>query len=209
LASGAIHGRLFTQDGVSSLAPARGHDKMAGAGRSHYEMLAQTLGERVQTTRLARAVLLLLFLSCMLALGLWPQSCRPPPSCQLWSCSRPLASAPSDRWPAWPATSSGHFDRTPRDNLQLDAAKRWLAVHHAHVRSASSAAGSHARLAFLGDSITEGWVRTGFSSNAESIAQPECERIWRQAFGRCASAFTVGAFVGTCEGTYLLACTNR
>lgn len=47
-----------------------------------------------------------------------------------------------------------------------------------------SAEGSRAKVAFLGDSITEGWIRTGFSARRDSLPQPECERIWRQAFGR-------------------------
>lgn len=43
-------------------------------------------------------------------------------------------------------------------------------------------AGSAARLVFLGDSITEGWLRTGLSASSPSVMQPACERIWTDSF---------------------------
>ena len=40
------------------------------------------------------------------------------------------------------------------------------------------------RLAIIGDSITEGWIRTGFSASQPSVAQPEAAAIWRASFGK-------------------------
>ena len=98
----------------------------------------------------------------------------PPPfrsTCALhWSCTTPLARTPADAWPS------------PRPELDVAATSRWHALHDSHVQQARRARGS--RLVFLGDSITEGWLRTGLSARGESIAQPACGAIWRRAFGR-------------------------
>ena len=93
------------------------------------------------------------------------------PTCALhWSCDTPLARAPADAWPS------------PRPELDATATSNWHVLHDSHVQQAHRARGT--RLVFLGDSITEGWLRTGFSARAASIAQPACEAIWRRAFGR-------------------------
>jgi len=137
----------------------------------------RALGGRPRTTAEAfpyTLALCLSLISAALLLGFGRVSCAPPLGCRLWSCTRPLAVSADDRWPA------------PRDNLAPDVAKRWLALHREQVRSATSVEVARSQLAFLGDSITEGWVRTGFSPRAQSLPQPACERIWRQTFGRYA-----------------------
>ena len=95
---------------------------------------------------------------------------RSGPTCELWSCDRPLVSSPSEAWPR------------PRPELDASATARWHELHAMHVAAARRSQGT--RLLFIGDSITEGWLRTGFSARAESIAQPACEAIWRESFGR-------------------------
>ena len=111
--------------------------------------------------------------SAVLALAYltWTRWARSPyPACRAWSCTAALMSDPSGRWPA------------PRDDLPADALKRWHKLHERHLAEAESAGDS--RLVFLGDSITEGWLRTGFSTRKESEPQPACEVIWNRSFGR-------------------------
>lgn len=97
----------------------------------------------------------------------WPSLLPSHPPCRAWSCHTPRITRPQARWPS------------PRDDLSTDALKRWHALHELHVGQAR-ARGSD--LVFLGDSITEGWLRTGFSSLRESLPQPECEAVWQRAF---------------------------
>ena len=97
-------------------------------------------------------------------------SMRSSSTCELWSCNRPLISSLSEAWPQ------------PRPELDASATARWHALHATHVDAARRSQGT--RLVFIGDSITEGWLRTGFSARAESIPQPACDTIWREAFGR-------------------------
>ena len=101
----------------------------------------------------------------------WSRSSRSPhTACQAWSCTAALVSDPSGRWPA------------PRDDLPAEALNRWHRLHARHLAEAES--GTDVRLVFLGDSITEGWLRTGLSARTESLAQPACEAIWNRSFGR-------------------------
>ena len=100
------------------------------------------------------------------------------PSCRRWSCTSPLVRDAADRWPS------------PRDNLDDDARKRWRAVHAEQMTAARAAAS--ARVAFVGDSITEGWIRTGFSATQPSVPQPEAEAIWRESFARRYNAVNLG-----------------
>ena len=97
-------------------------------------------------------------------------STRSASTCELWSCDRPLVSSQSEAWPQ------------PRPELDASATARWHELHATHVAAARRSQGT--RLVFIGDSITEGWLRTGFSARAESIPQPACDAIWREAFSR-------------------------
>jgi len=165
---------------------------------ARYQTLRRALGGQLRTSVVAFPFTLALCLSLTGAGALItifrPVACETPPrGCLLWSCTQPLAHTADDRWPAEPASVTA-AQRTPRDNLDRDAAQRWLALHREQVRSASTADAARVQLAFLGDSITEGWLRTGFSPRAESLPQPECERIWRQTFGRCATVAGYGPF---------------
>ena len=92
-------------------------------------------------------------------------------TCELWSCDRPLVRSPTDTWPA------------PRPELDASATARWQKLHAMHLQEAKHSA-QGARVVFIGDSITEGWLRTGLSARVESIPQPRCEAIWQQSFGR-------------------------
>ena len=105
--------------------------------------------------------------------------CSGGPACEMWSCERPLAHGLHDQWPQWPPVAS---DAIPRDNLPLAAAERWRALHRSQAEAAGRATGAN-QVAFLGDSITEGWIRSGFSGRAPSVAQPLCEAIWTESFG--------------------------
>ena len=104
--------------------------------------------------------------------------CKGKQACETWSCERPLAHALHDQWPSWPPVAK---DGIPRDNLpSLQAEDRWRALHQSQVAAAEAA---HSTVvAFLGDSITEGWLRSGFSGRAPSVAQPKCEAHWKRAF---------------------------
>ena len=88
-------------------------------------------------------------------------TCATPPNCAAWSCDLALVASHDDEWPEWPMTEAPER-RTPRDNLAPPSAARWRVLHNAHL-SIADAATENNRLAFLGDSITEGWLRTGFS----------------------------------------------
>ena len=57
------------------------------------------------------------------------------------------------------------------------------ALHKQHIGEATRATAVN-RVAFLGDSITEGWWRSGFSGRVPSVAQPQCASIWKAHFGR-------------------------
>ena len=92
-------------------------------------------------------------------------------SCNAWSCERPLATSQSPEWPK------------PRPELHGDTLNRWTRLHESHVEEAARQ-GSTAKLVFLGDSITEGWLRTGFSARSRSLAQPACKSIWDASFGK-------------------------
>lgn len=92
------------------------------------------------------------------------------PTCEQWSCERPLVSSSDSRWPA------------PRPELREDDLGRWQRLHQQHVQEAAGSSDG-ARVAFLGDSITEGWVRTGFSTGGPSTDQPECRELWDASFG--------------------------
>ena len=116
------------------------------------------------------ALLVLLLRNC-------PQPAAHEPSCRRWSCTTPLVDNVLGRWPS-PRDNLG-----PRDNLDAAARTRWRAVHDEQMAAARAAAAS-ARVAFIGDSITEGWIRTGFSASQPSVAQPEAEAIWRASFGK-------------------------
>lgn len=110
-------------------------------------------------------------------------ACNPLPACHGWSCDAPLAYNLQDDWPSWPVAAEADR-RLPRDNLPSQAAEsRWLALHREQVAAAAEAT-SATKLVFLGDSITEGWVRSGFSGRAPSVKQPQCEAIFRETFGR-------------------------
>ena len=90
--------------------------------------------------------------------------------CTEWSCDRPLVEEVHGMWPA------------PRPELRGAALQRWRALHLSHCEQARS---THTHsVVFLGDSITEGWLRTGFSARVASVPQPRCEKIWQEAFGR-------------------------
>ena len=105
--------------------------------------------------------------------------CKGKKTCETWSCHRPLAHGLHDEWPQWPPVAP---DAIPRDNLPNPAAQqRWLELHRAQAAEAASA-DARTRIAFLGDSITEGWLRSGFSDRGLSVAQPRCEAHWRHAF---------------------------
>lgn len=92
-------------------------------------------------------------------------------------CSHPLATSPSD---IWPTATRDMENPSSRGNIPPLARARWAALHQQHLTEASTFNG---RVVFLGDSITEGWIRTGFSKRRKSLPQPECERIWQDAFG--------------------------
>jgi lysophospholipase L1-like esterase len=110
-------------------------------------------------------------------------TCSALPACRSWSCDAPLANSLHDEWPSWPPAAEA--DRQlPRDNLpNAEAEARWLALHREHAAAVAKVP-SATRIAFLGDSLTEGWIRSGFSGRAASVAQPQCERIWHETFGR-------------------------
>lgn len=111
-------------------------------------------------------------------------NCQGAAPCELWSCDTPLAHSLRDDWPAWPP--AGGVNAIPRDNLPDHGAEaRWRALHRQHMEEAQQAKPS-TEIAFLGDSITEGWIRSGFSGRKPSIAQPACEELWKAAFGRWA-----------------------
>ena len=102
------------------------------------------------------------------------------PPCHTWSCDRPLATELGEDWPAWPPAASNAI---PRDNLPSKGAEqRWRTLHAQQVAEAKAAT-AQTRVAFLGDSITEGWIRTGFSGRKPSMAQPQNEKLWRENFG--------------------------
>ena len=106
--------------------------------------------------------------------------CNPAPMCRIWSCSKPLAAQLEDEWPSWPPVSRNGI---PRDNLPgWSAEVRWRSLHRQQAAAAAAAA-PQTRLVFLGDSITEGWLRSGFSGTAPSIPQPVNEQLWHDAFG--------------------------
>ncbi|EOD17374.1 hypothetical protein EMIHUDRAFT_464202 [Emiliania huxleyi CCMP1516] len=106
--------------------------------------------------------------------------CNPAPMCRIWSCSKPLAASLEDEWPSWPPVSRNGI---PRDNLPgWSAEVRWRSLHRQQAAAAAAAA-PQTRLVFLGDSITEGWLRSGFSGTAPSIPQPVNEQLWHDAFG--------------------------
>ena len=108
--------------------------------------------------------------------------CSALPACHTWSCDTPLAFRLDDDWPSWPPAASID-DQLPRDNLpDVSAEVRWRTLHRKQVATAS-AASSATRVVFLGDSITEGWLRSGFSGRVPSVAQPECEALFRDFFG--------------------------
>ena len=108
--------------------------------------------------------------------------CEGAPPCETWSCRQPLAKALHDEWPSWPVAAEAAF-RIPRDNLpSADAEARWRALHRQQTALAAAATPSN-RVAFFGDSITEGWLRSGFSGRAPSVDQPQCAAIWRATFG--------------------------
>ena len=109
-------------------------------------------------------------------------TCSALPACHAWSCDAPLANGLHDEWPSWPP-AAGPERQLPRDNLLTpEAEARWLALHRQHAAAAAKAT-SATKVAFLGDSLTEGWVRSGFSGRVASVAQPRCEAIWRETFG--------------------------
>ena len=93
--------------------------------------------------------------------------------CTVWSCDQPLVEEVHSAWPA------------PRPELRGAALQRWQALHLSHCKQARSTStpNSHT-VVFLGDSITEGWLRTGFSAGVASVPQPRCKKIWQEAFGR-------------------------
>jgi lysophospholipase L1-like esterase len=109
-------------------------------------------------------------------------ACAPLPACNTWSCDRPLATELHDDWPAWPPAAANAI---PRDNLPSKSAEAsWRALHASQVAEAKVA--TRTRVAFLGDSITEGWLRTGFSGRKSSVAQPQNEELWHKTFGEWA-----------------------
>ena len=111
-----------------------------------------------------------------IALLLISRRCGSPPPvqrCARWGCDRPVLDDEAGDWPS------------PRPELTAeapDAMSRWRKLHLQHVTEAEQRGGS-ARVVFLGDSITEGWLRTGLSARQLSVSQPECEAIWTEAFG--------------------------
>mmetsp|Transcript_57666 Transcript_57666/g.95343 ORF Transcript_57666/g.95343 Transcript_57666/m.95343 type:complete len:430 (+) Transcript_57666:190-1479(+) len=92
------------------------------------------------------------------------------PSCLVWSCSQPLITSLESDWPE------------PRPELRSDALERWKTLHSSHVVAARTQ--SSAQIVFLGDSITEGWIRSGFSARGSTLPQPACEAIWNASFSR-------------------------
>lgn len=94
-------------------------------------------------------------------------------SCYRWGCDHPLITDTAGKWPP------------PRIELPSVPLARWRKLHDQHVLAAERD-GQRARVVFLGDSITEGWIRTGLSARGPSIAQPRCQAIWESAFGRWA-----------------------
>ena len=112
----------------------------------------------------AGAALVLLLRNC-------PQPAAHEPSCRRWSCTTPLVDNVLGRWPA-PRDNLG-----PRDNLDAAARTRWRAVHDEQMAPRAPRRLGARRL--HRDSITEGWIRTGFSASQPSVAQPEAAAIWR------------------------------
>ena len=131
------------------------------------------------------------FIACLLLVTVMLQlrsrgcSCQPLPSCNTWSCDSPLAYNLDDEWPSWPP-AAGPSEQLPRDNLpSATAESRWLALHREHTSLVARSIRA-TKVVFLGDSITEGWLRSGFSGNRLSVAQPQCELLWHQHFGEWA-----------------------
>lgn len=54
-------------------------------------------------------------------------------------------------------------------------------MHESQVEDAQR--GTESRIVFLGDSITEGWLRTGFSRRTASLPQPKNTRLFYESLG--------------------------
>ena len=109
-------------------------------------------------------------------------ACTGGKACETWSCDEPLAYSIEDQWPSWPPARLA--DGIPRDNLPTtEAENAWRQLHKQHIGEATRATAAN-RVAFLGDSITEGWWRSGFSGRVPSVPQPQSASIWKAHFGR-------------------------